>query len=295
MVPPPIPDVAVPAEEVLVQLEELAVAVATEAGRLIVGERPVELAVATTKSSSTDVVTEMDQRSQDLLHRRLSAARPDDAFLGEEEGGRLGSSGVTWVVDPIDGTVNYLYDIPAYAVSVAAVVGDPSVVGGWTPVAGCVVNPVSGEVFHARRGGGARRRRGRLARTSARVSSAGDPGMALVGTGFGYVAAKRAWQASVLASVLPRVRDVRRMGSAALDLCHVADGTLDGYYEHGLNAWDMAAGWLVVTEAGGVVTGPGGGAPSSGLVLAAGAGLHSGLAALVDDAVSAAGDPPDPS
>src|SRR5699024_716017 len=138
-------------------LLEVAERVALEAGRLIVDERPRDLGVVETKSSATDVVTVMDQRSQDHLLARLGELRPEDGFAGEERGGRAGDSGITWVVDPIDGTVNYLYGVPAYAVSVAAVLGDPSSPGGWRPVAGAVVNPVTGERYTASLGGGAHR------------------------------------------------------------------------------------------------------------------------------------------
>ncbi len=273
----------------LAELERVAVAAATAAGRLIVDERPRDLAVAQTKSTITDVVTVMDQRSQDLLRDRLTDARPDDGFYGEEQGGHEGRSGVTWVVDPIDGTVNYLYDIPAYAVSVAAVVGDPHTPGGWHPVAGAVLNPVSGELFHARRGGGAWRTRGRLPARVIEVGRGDRLALALVGTGFGYAAERRRWQADVLRYLLTEVRDIRRIGSAALDLCHVADGTLDGYYERGLNAWDFAAAWLVVEEAGGRVTGADGGPPSAALTLASGPPLHAGLSDVVARAEAAAG------
>ena len=290
---PAVPDL--PNEAVLVGLESLAVHVATEAGRLVVEQRPGNLSVAETKSTITDIVTEMDQRSQDLLIARLGAARPDDGFYGEERGGSDGSSGLTWVVDPIDGTVNYLYDIPAYAVSVAAVIGDPRVPGGWRPVAGAVVNPVSGEVFRAHAGGGAWRSRGRLGPEQVRVGRTDRADLALIGTGFGYAVARRRWQAEVLARVLTEVRDIRRIGSAALDLCHVADGTLDGYYERGLNPWDMAAGWLVLTEAGGQVSGLASDHPSGEMVLAAGPDLHEALRSVVGRAVAAVEpEPEDP-
>ena len=213
----------------------------------------------------------MDRRAQALIADRLRAARPQDAFFGEEGGAATGTSGVTWVVDPIDGTVNYVYDIPAYAVSVAAAVGDPRVPGEWRPVAGAVVNPVSGERFWARSGGGAWRQRGRLEATRVRVSTQADLALSLVGTGFGYAAPVRAWQARVLAPILPRVRDIRRIGSAALDLCRIAEGSLDAYYERGLNPWDLAAGWLLVTEAGGTVTGLQGDPPTGDMLIAGGA------------------------
>ena len=280
----------VPDEDVLVELERLAVEVALEAGRLIVDERPADLGVAKTKSTATDVVTVMDQRAQDLLRSRLQQARPGDGFLGEEEGGTDRESEITWVVDPIDGTVNYLYAIPSYAVSVAAVVGDPTTPGAWRPVAGAVVNPVTGELFHAHLGGGASLRRGA---TGSRPLVIGEPpslGHALAGTGFGYDTSRRLWQATMLVEVLPHLRDIRRIGSAALDICAVAAGTLDCYFERGLNPWDLAAAWLVLTESGGVFTGLDGGAPDQSMVVGAAPGLHTELEALVRQAATAAGE-----
>lgn len=250
-------------------LARIALDAATDAALLILDRS--RSAVAATKSSATDVVTEMDRRAQDLLATTLRAARPDDAFFGEEGGRARGNSPITWVVDPIDGTVNYVYDIPAYAVSVAAVTGDPHTPGSWRPVAGAVVNPVSGERFWGATGTGAWRQRGRHTEIRMRVSAQADLGLSLVGTGFGYDSDQRARQARALATILPRVRDIRRFGSAALDLCHVADGTLDGFYEEGLNPWDMAAGWLLVTEAGGRVENAAGQDPDSTLAIAGGA------------------------
>ena len=229
----------------LAELESLAVEVAAEAARLIVDERPEELGVERTKSSATDVVTVMDQRAQDLIRGRLRAARPSDGFLGEEEGGSATSSEVTWVVDPIDGTVNYLYGIPAYAVSVAAVVGDPAVPGEWTPVAGAVVDPERGRTFRARLGGGAWMSVAGAEDVRLGVGRQSDLAQALVGTGFGYESGVRRWQAQVLADVIPHVRDIRRFGSAALDLCHVADGSLDAYFERGSTrgTWRQQRWW----------------------------------------------------
>lgn len=260
-------------------LERVACEVALAAGRLVVDERPPELG-ATAKSTRTDVVTEMDQRSQELLLERLAALRPDDAVLGEEEGGRPGASGVTWVVDPIDGTTNYLYGMPEYAVSVAAVVGDPAVAGAWRSVAAAVLNPPSGELFHAHLGGGARLTGPAGSRPLA-VNPVSDLGLSLVGTGFGYAADLRERQARLLVELLPRVRDVRRVGSAALDLCSVACGRLDAYYETGLNAWDRAGGELVAAEAGAVVGGPVDAVPTRDLTWACAPGIADELATLV--------------
>ena len=270
-------------------LERLAVEVCLEAGRLVVDERPANLSVAKTKSTATDVVTIMDQRAQDLLRSRLHEARPQDGFLGEEEGGTDTHSEITWVVDPIDGTVNYLYGIPAYAVSVAAVVGDPTTPGAWRPVAGAVVNPVTGELFHARVGSGAWLRVGTAPATRLEIGSPPALGHALVGTGFGYDALRRDWQARVLLGVLPQVRDIRRIGSAALDICSVAAGSLDAYYERGLNPWDLAAAWLVLTEAGGVFSGLDSQPPSDAMVVGAATPLHTELHEVVLRATERAG------
>lgn len=276
-VPPVVP--GVPVELDVAALERLAVDVARAAGRLVVDERPADLGTSE-KSSRTDVVTEMDQRSQELILELLAQQRPDDAALGEEEGGRTGTSGVTWVVDPIDGTTNYLYSVPAYAVSVAAVVGDPAVPGAWRAVAGAVLNPATDELFHAHLGGGAWLTTPRGS-TALRVSAETDLALSLVGTGFGYAAATRARQAHVLVELLPRVRDIRRAGSAALDLCAVACGRLDAYYETGLNAWDRAAGELVALEAGAVLGGLDGDVADRDLTWTSGPGLAPAFAELV--------------
>lgn len=252
----------------------LAVEAAEETGRVLVDERPGDLDVGT-KSTPTDVVTVMDRRAERLLVARLSAARPDDGFLGEEGASAAGRSGVRWVLDPIDGTVNYLYDLPGWAVSVAAEV-DGSVAVGVVHV------PAYRETFAAARGRGATRNGRPIA-----VSRCADLGQALVATGFGYAASRRAKQARVLAGVLPRVRDVRRFGAASVDLCAVACGRVDGYYERGLQPWDLAAGGLVAAEAGAVVGGLHGAPPSEQLVLAASRtlfpALHDLLAPLEPD------------
>jgi myo-inositol-1(or 4)-monophosphatase len=260
--------------------------VAVAAGRLVVDERPRQVEASATKSSPTDIVTIMDTRAEELLRELLLSERPDDAFFGEEGDDHEGTSGLTWVVDPIDGTVNYLYDLPAYAVSVAAVAGDPKEPGAWQVVAGAVADPALRRVYHAALGCGAYERgwddpassRG----TKLTVGSVDVLSAALVGTGFGYTPERRLEQGQTLLELLPRVRDIRRFGSAALDLCSVATGRLDGFYESGLNAWDVAAGWLLVTEAGGVVTGPRGGPPSPTLTVAGNVAVQRELLAIVD-------------
>ena len=240
----------------LAALLELALGAATEAGRLLTDDRPADLRVAATKSTSVDVVTEMDVRAERLLVDRLLGARPGDAVLGEEGGERAGTSGVRWVLDPIDGTTNYLYDQPAWAVSVAAELDGVAVVG-------VVHAPALGETYTAVRGGGAWLNGRRLS-----VNTGVPLDHALVATGFGYDAAGRGRQGQVLQEVVSRVRDVRRLGSAAYDLCCVAAGRADAYYERYTNRWDVAAAGLVAEEAGAVVQDLHGGPPSRALVLA---------------------------
>jgi myo-inositol-1(or 4)-monophosphatase len=252
------------------QLLSIAEKAARAAARLIVEGRPDRaVEVTSTKSSATDIVTEMDQASERLLVEHIRAARPDDGFLGEEGADEAGTSGVTWVIDPIDGTVNYLYQLPAFAVSVGVRVGDEI-------VAGAVVNPMSGEVFTARRGQGAW-----LDGRPIRVNTAPTMAMALVATGFGYDPGRRARQAQVLTGVLPKIRDIRRMGAASLDLCALACGRVDGYFEQGLKPWDLAAGGLIAAEAGAVVGGLAGKPAGEALVIAAPPGLFEPLEGLL--------------
>jgi myo-inositol-1(or 4)-monophosphatase len=184
------------------------------------------------------------------------------------------------VVDPIDGTVNYLYGIPAYAVSVAVVTGDPTRPGQWQALAGAVFNPELDELFSAHLGGGARLVDARGNR-ALRATDATDLALALVATGFSYDAQTRARQAAVLVELLPQVRDIRRHGGAALDLCGLAAGRIDAYYEAALNPWDRAAGELVAREAGAVVGGPVDEVPTRDLVWGAAPGLADQFAALV--------------
>jgi myo-inositol-1(or 4)-monophosphatase len=237
----------------------LADAAAREAGAMVRDRRAAaeQIFVASTKSTPTDVVTESDTAAEALIRDRLLAARPRDAILGEEGGSSTGTTDVVWVIDPIDGTVNYLYGIPHYAVSIAAQVGG-------TVVAGVVHDPVSGETWSAVRGGGAR-----LDGQEIRHSGCNRLDRALVGTGFGYAPERRAAQARVLLDLLPAVRDIRRAGAASLDLCAVASGRLDAYYERGLQPWDIAAGGLIAAEAGAVVTGLTGRPASGDLAVAA--------------------------
>ena len=221
------------------RLLSLAVEAAQAAGELLLEGSAASPQEVRTKTSLTDMVSELDRASEALVRETLLAARPDDAILGEEDGlVGPGTSGVRWVVDPLDGTTNYLYRYPAWAVSIAAEVDG-------VVVAGVVHDPLHGETFTAVQGGGAWCEGRRL-----EVSGAPTLATALVGTGFGYEKEVRARQGVVVARVLPCVRDIRRGGAAALDLCWVALGRLDAYYERGLQPWDWAAGMLVAAEAG---------------------------------------------
>ena len=216
------------------------------AGRFLSEERP-ELLEIDTKSSPTDSVTVMDRTAEQLIGDELLGERPTDGLLGEEGGERLGTSGVRWIVDPLDGTVNYLFRLPVWGVSIAAEERG-------TVTVGVVATPEYGESYLAVRGHGAWHVRGARAE---RMSASGctDLGSALVTTGFGYDAGRRRAQATVVAGLIPDIRDIRRMGAAVVDLCWLARGRLDAYYEDGLNAWDYAAGALIAQEAGAIVTG----------------------------------------
>ncbi|SCF38238.1 myo-inositol-1(or 4)-monophosphatase [Micromonospora matsumotoense] len=257
-------------------LLEIAIKVARDAATTAARMRAEGVSVAATKSTATDVVTAADRAVERQVREALRAARPDDVVLGEEyggaEAGAVRAGGVRWIVDPIDGTVNYLYGLPYCAVSLAAEV-DGEV------VAGVVRNVSTGEEWTATVGGGAWRDGARV-----RCSAETDLGQALVATGFGYDSGRRLHQARVVAELIGDVRDIRRMGAAALDLCLAAEGRVDAYYEKGLAAWDLAAGGLVAAEAGLRVTGLNGEPPGPDLVIAAPPALftplHTRLAAL---------------
>lgn len=256
------------------ELLELASEIAEEAGRLARTRRQEGVRLAATKSSLADIVTEADREVEALIRERLRAARADDGFLGEETGAEAGSSGITWVVDPIDGTVNYAYGIPAYNVSIAAVRGDPDP-ETWEALAGAVNAPALGEMFTAARGQGAWSNGDRLEVTGE------TPAGALLATGFGYDPTTHEGDIATVGRVMPMARDLRRMGAAALDLAFVAAGRLDGYFERGLRPWDFAAGALLVEEAGGVVSRIDIDSPRP-MLLAGGAEVHSRLRAILD-------------
>jgi myo-inositol-1(or 4)-monophosphatase len=266
-----------------------AIEAAGAAGRVLWEGRRTGYEVAT-KSTGTDMVTAMDRAAEHTIVAVLARRRPADAIVGEEGTARAGTSGIRWLVDPLDGTTNYLYDVPAWSVSIAADYHG-------AVVAGVVGDPTHREVFTAAQG------RGAWLWTDGepeprRLRRDGDPGRvplrlatALVGTGFSYAAARRARQAVVLSYILPRVRDIRRLGSAALDLCAVAAGRLDAYYESGTEAWDRAAGLLVAVEAGCWVGGRGDDPPSVELSATAAPAIATDFRSLLADAEAAAEAP----
>lgn len=267
-------------------LRDIAERVATDAAAFVrhrraelvgAGPQPIGSAAVAAKSTRTDPVTVVDTETERFIRDRLTRLRPGDSILGEEGGGPVDSdAGVCWVVDPIDGTVNFVYGIPAYAVSIGAQVNG-------TSVAGAVIDVVGGELYSASIGSGAHM----ISAGERRVIQCSDVdelSMALLGTGFGYAPRRRTEQSRLLAEMLPLVRDVRRIGSASLDLCLVASGRLDAHYEHGLQVWDWAAGAVIAAEAGAVVRlpQPGGSTGGAGLTLVSAPGIADELIATLD-------------
>jgi myo-inositol-1(or 4)-monophosphatase len=246
------------------ELREIAATIAADVGREA-GERRSNGFSWTTKSSRTDVVTEIDTWAEEQVVARIEALRPDDGFLGEEGTNRPSSTGITWVIDPIDGTTNLLYDLPGYSVSIAAAIDSNS-------HAGAVYDPIRHELFSAALGEGATRNGAPIAPTAAT-----DLSTSLVGTGFSYQSDDRGPQARALEVILPAVRDIRRNGGAALDFCAVACGRLDAYFERGLSPWDSAAGSLIASEAGASVW-------DDGLSVAVAPGIASSFMALLERA-----------
>lgn len=247
------------------QLRSLAAHIATSVGDEVLDLRRGGASVADTKSSETDVVTEADREAEERIVQAITAERPLDGIFAEEGHARASETGITWVIDPIDGTVNYLYDLPAYCVSIAATVEDSDAYAdGRRSVAAAVYNPRTGELFSAAEGFGATRN-GETIQVSAPATLA----ECLVATGFGYTRERRLEQARILTSIIPHIRDIRRFGSAAYDLCMLASGTLDAYYEIGIQPWDWAAAALIATEAGAVTLGQPGKLPGSQLFVAA--------------------------
>jgi myo-inositol-1(or 4)-monophosphatase len=254
------------------ELLRVAIDIATDVGQHLRAARRQGAPNARTKSTATDMVTDMDVWAEQQIVSRLLDARPDDGVLGEEGASFAGTSGIVWCIDPIDGTTNYLYGHPGYSVSVAATVDG-------VPIVGVVADPARDNVFTAVQGFGAWRDNQPIT-----VSPLDQLSLALVGTGFSYSPERRARQGVVLTSLLPRVRDVRRMGGAALDLCSVGCARLDVYYERGLNPWDVAAGGLIALEGGARLTDFDGNPSWTGDIVAAPVALHGQLLDALRDA-----------
>lgn len=254
------------------ELRTLAENLARQAGdRAVELREQITLDIAT-KSSTVDLVTEADRQAEQLIVDGILNVRREDAIVGEEGTSRDGTSGVRWVIDPIDGTTNFVYRIPAFGVSIAAEVGDRI-------VAGAVYDPSRRRLYSAGLGQGAS-----VDRSPISCSSPLGLATSLVATGFGYGAPQRQAQAEVLVTLLPLVRDIRRFGSAALDLCAVAEGAVDAYYERGLNHWDLAAGVLIAAEAGAKVGDLRGGVPSPTFTMAAAPAIFEPLRSILTDA-----------
>lgn len=205
-------------------------------------------AATTTKSSAVDPVTTVDIAAEEHLRKLISETRSDDGFIGEEGSSHPGSSGLRWIIDPIDGTVNFTYNRPQYAVSVAVARNEQV-------IAGAVINVATGELFVAADGHGAFKHDRQIWMELSGPNQA-PLESSLVGTGFAYLALRRSKQAQILTTLLPKIRDIRRLGSAALDLCALAEGHIDAFYEHGLHPWDYAAGSLIAQQAGAIVRTP---------------------------------------
>ena len=250
-------------------LRVVAERLAREAGDMALRGRRSGDVAATTKSSPTDMVTQYDKASEELITAGLAALRPDDGIVGEEGASRDGTSGITWHIDPIDGTSNFFFDIPMWAVSIGAVDRDG-------PVAGAVYAPALGEMFTAARGEGATLNGAPIrVRENSRLSDA------LVCTGFSYRVHERSAHAQRVARIVMEVRDIRRFGAAAIDLCFVACGRYDAYFEEHLHSWDLVAGQVVATEAGALVTDYAGNPVTPQQVLACQPGVQGDLVSLI--------------
>ena len=251
------------------ELRTVAEQLARKAGDMALRGRKSGAITATTKSSPIDMVTEYDRASEKMVTEGLARLRPDDGIVGEEGASREGTSGITWHIDPIDGTSNFYFDIPMWAVSIGAVDADG-------PVAGAVYAPALGEMFSAARGQGATVNGSPItARTNHDITDA------LVCTGFSYRIHERAVHAQRVARMVMRVRDLRRFGAAAIDLCFVACGRYDAYFEEHLHSWDLVAGQLVATESGALVTDYAGAPVTPAQVLACQPGVQRAMIDLI--------------
>lgn len=253
------------------ELRTIAEQLARSAGDMALKGRKRGDVTATTKSSPTDMVTQYDKASEEMVTNSLRERRPSDGIVGEEGASREGSSGITWHIDPIDGTSNFYFDIPMWAVSIGAV-------DELGPVAGAVYAPALGDMFTASRGNGAT-----LNGSPISVRDNSFLSDALVGTGYSYHSDKRGTHARRVAQMIPHIRDIRRLGAAAIDLCFVACGRYDAYFEENLQSWDLIAGQIIATEAGAIVTDFAGNEVTPAQVLATQPGIQAALIQLITE------------
>ena len=251
------------------ELRLIAESLAREAGDMALSGRKSGPLTATTKSSPIDMVTKFDKASEAMITEGLARVRPDDSIIGEEGAAKQGTSGITWHIDPIDGTTNFYFDLPMWAVSIGAV-------DEHGPLAGAVYVPALGEMFS-----GARTEGSTLNGMPISVRDNNDIADALVCTGYSYLISERKVHAKRVADIVMKVRDIRRLGAAAVDLCFVACGRLDAYFEEHLNSWDLIAGQVIATEAGAVFSDYVGNAVTPAQVLAATPGVHADLIHLI--------------
>ena len=263
------------------ELLQIAVDLAHRAGDLAAAGRATGTIEVSTKSTLTDMVTEYDRAAEALIVDALATSRPGDGIVGEEGSSKPSATGISWIIDPIDGTTNFLYDLPGWAVSIAAA-------DEHGPLAAAVYAPALATTFTATRGDGAFRNGQPISASSLTSTST-----ALVATGFSYRVDRRVWQSRWVHNLLPHVRDLRRMGAASVDLCNVACGRVDAYIEDGLGPWDLAASHLIAIEAGAVATDWEGGPISPNRVFVSAPGIAVELRDLVRDAMQRAGDRPD--
>jgi myo-inositol-1(or 4)-monophosphatase len=249
------------------ELVSLAEEVARAAGALLM-QRPDSFTF-TEKSSAVDFATQMDQQAESLIVKRLLAARPEDGIIAEEGAAQPSKSGITWVIDPLDGTVNYLYGLPGWNISIAAKNQEGV-------IAGVVFAPTINSLWKATKGGGAY-----LNNKAIKCNDPVNLNLALIATGFSYDLELRKEQGARIQKLIPQIRDLRRNGAAAVDLCYVAMGAVDAYFESSLKEWDFAAGGLIATEAGALISGRTGGAPDGDMVVCAGPSLHAQLLAQI--------------
>lgn len=251
------------------QLRQIAESLARQSGDMALHGRKSGPLTATTKSSPIDMVTKFDRASEAMITEGLAQVRPDDAIIGEEGSAKQGTSGITWHIDPIDGTTNFYFDLPMWAVSIGAV-------DEHGPLAGAVYVPVLGEMFS-----GARTEGATVNGMPICVRDNKDISDALVCTGYSYRISEREVHAKRVADIVMKVRDIRRFGAAAVDLCFVACGRLDAYFEEHLHSWDLIAGQVIATEAGAIVSDYFGNAVTPSQVLAATPGVHADLIHLI--------------